>query len=70
MEIMAEDWVRLELGMHLQIGVLRYKWSNILLLPPPKEFFYISMVFQPIVSCYSKHIFLVELQNVGPEKLP
>ena len=24
MEIMAEDWVRLELGMHLQIGVLRY----------------------------------------------
>ena len=25
MEIMAEDWVRLQLGMHLQIGVLRYK---------------------------------------------
>ena len=24
MEIMAEDWVRLELGMHLQIGVLQY----------------------------------------------
>ena len=23
-EIMAEDWVRLQLGVHLQIGVLRY----------------------------------------------
>ena len=27
MEIMAEDWVHLELGMRLQIGVLRYKAS-------------------------------------------
>ena len=27
MEIMAEDWVRLESGMRLQIGVLRYKTS-------------------------------------------
>ena len=24
MEIMAEDWVRLKLGMRLQIGILRY----------------------------------------------
>ena len=24
MEVMAEDWVHLELGMRLQIGVLRY----------------------------------------------
>ena len=32
MEIMAEDWVRLELGMRLQIGVLRYSSFFILIL--------------------------------------
>ena len=24
MEVMAEDWVHLQLGMHLQLGILQY----------------------------------------------
>ena len=33
MEIMAEDWVCLELGMRLRIGVLRYMFSKISVSP-------------------------------------
>ena len=55
MEIMAEDWVRLQLGMRLQIGVLRYFISiqigNHILLSSKKLSQTIGLFLQNMVLC-------------------